>query len=99
MPGVSRKTIWASCDVKTPWIEVRVVCGLSATMAILVPIMAFNKVDLPELGRPRIETNPDRKEVGSAIRHSLGFTNSHLCDTQLIAGQNFDPNAVPLHYF
>src|SRR5277367_1086394 len=39
--------------------DVRVVCGLLATIAILAPMSWFSSVDLPALGRPRIETNPD----------------------------------------
>src|ERR1022692_3323704 len=39
--------------------EVRVVWGLLATMAILAPMSWFSSVDLPALGRPRMETKPD----------------------------------------
>src|ERR1039457_1585113 len=39
--------------------EVRVVWGLLATMAILAPMSWFSSVDLPALGRPKMETKPD----------------------------------------
>src|SRR5271154_6332749 len=47
---------------------VRVVCGLSETMASFSPISAFNSVDLPALGRPISEANPDRNAVISGFR-------------------------------
>ena len=61
MPGVSTKTICASAVVTTPWIDVRVVCGLSATIATFWPTSAFSSVDLPAFGRPISETKPDLK--------------------------------------
>src|ERR1051325_3199784 len=39
--------------------RVRVVCGLSDTMASLWPTMRLSSVDLPAFGRPRNETKPD----------------------------------------
>ena len=36
-----------------------VVCDLSVTMLIFLFRIAFNKVDLPTFGRPKIETKPD----------------------------------------
>jgi hypothetical protein len=38
---------------------VRVVCAFGVTMATFSPISALSSVDLPALGRPRIDTNPD----------------------------------------
>ena len=35
-----------------PRMRVRVVCGFDETAAMCSPTSAFNKVDLPELGRP-----------------------------------------------
>ncbi len=55
-PGVSTKTICAFGVVLTPRIRVRVVCGLSETMATLVSTSAFSSVDLPALGRPTSAT-------------------------------------------
>ena len=62
--GVSMKTTWASGVVRTPWICVRVVWGLSATMETFWPTRAFSSVDFPALGRPRIETKPDLCGIG-----------------------------------
>src|ERR1700693_848773 len=59
MPGVSRKTICAPSTLTTPSMAVRVVCGFSETIASLPPTKAFNSVDFPALGRPRIETKPE----------------------------------------
>src|SRR5262245_59396688 len=42
-----------------PRITCRVVCGLSVTMEIFSPTRRLRSVDLPEFGRPTIETNPD----------------------------------------
>src|SRR6266513_3798518 len=39
--------------------RVRVVCGLSDTMASLWPTTRLRSVDLPAFGRPRNETKPD----------------------------------------
>jgi GTPase Era involved in 16S rRNA processing len=38
----------------------RVVCGLEEVMAILAPTSALVSVDLPALGRPTKQANPDR---------------------------------------
>jgi hypothetical protein len=69
-PGVSTKTNCASSLFKIPRTRVRVVCGLSETMLIFLPIKAFNKVDLPTFGRPTSETkalrtNEGYRDVGS----------------------------------
>jgi len=42
-----------------PVMRFRVVCGLSATMEILSPIIALKKVDLPTFGRPSMAMKPD----------------------------------------
>src|SRR5579862_8190784 len=106
MPGVSRKTIWASGRVSTPWMDVRVVWGLSATMAILAPIKRFSSVDLPELGRPINETKPDFMSVfpsggiawpgGGPSRLRGCVADAHLGDAQVVAGQNIDSDTVAL---
>src|SRR5208283_496986 len=95
MPGVSRNTICAPGIVSTPWIEVRVVCGLSATIATFCPTRALSSVDFPTLGRPINETNPDRN--GSLMRHRLGFTDANLLHAPLIGGQYLHANAVAVH--
>jgi hypothetical protein len=64
MPGVSKKTIWYWEVVLTARIRFRVVWGLGEIMAIFSPMSRFNKVDLPTLGAPIIETKPDLKSLG-----------------------------------
>src|ERR1051325_7142796 len=108
MPGVSKKTIWASGMVRTPWIAVRVVCGLSATIETFVPTNEFTSVDLPVLGRPSTETKPERKGWSGAVmvcgaggsallRHGLGLAEAHLFHPELVARQHLDADSVALH--
>src|SRR5882672_5232205 len=59
MPGVSRNTTWLSSSVTMPRITLRVVWGLSVTMEIFSPTRRLRRVDLPEFGRPMMETKPD----------------------------------------
>src|SRR5436309_2828528 len=40
--------------------RLRVVCGLSVTIATFCPTTRFTNVDLPAFGRPTIATNPAR---------------------------------------
>src|ERR1039458_6033074 len=75
--------------------EVRVVWGLSATMATFWPISAFSSVDFPALGRPRMETNPDLKLLFMGNRLRLGDAN--LVDAQLVAGQHLEVKAAAVH--
>ena len=51
-------------DSSAPRIRFLVVCGLSETMASFVPTMRLSSVDLPALGRPMNETNPDFISAG-----------------------------------
>src|SRR6266568_2164859 len=97
MPGVSMKTICASGLVNTPWIEVRVVCGLSATIATFWPTRAFSSVDLPAFGSPIRETNPDLK--CSFMSDRLSLAQANLSHSQLVRGQHFDANAIALYRF
>src|SRR5215469_8066086 len=95
MPGVSTKTTCASPGiVSTPWMEVRVVCGLSATIATFCPITAFSRVDLPAFGRPTSDTNPERNLLMS---DGLRPVDAHLAYTQFVTGQHFHANAVAFH--
>src|SRR5579871_2213123 len=41
--------------------RLRVVCGLSVTIATFCPTTRFRNVDFPAFGRPTIATNPARK--------------------------------------
>src|SRR5512133_173580 len=52
MPGVSRKASWTSPRFTTPSTLVRVVWGIWLVAASFWPSRAFNRVDLPALGRP-----------------------------------------------
>src|SRR5580704_4613790 len=91
MPGVSTNTICASGRVTTPWIDVRVVCGLSATMATFCPTRAFSSVDFPALGRPTSDTKPD---LNLFMSYRLRFSEPYLLHAEFVAGQNFNANAV-----
>src|SRR5437016_7665797 len=44
--------------------RLRVVCGLAETIATFSPTSAFNSVDFPALGRPRMLTKPDFMRSG-----------------------------------
>src|SRR5690606_38005826 len=59
-PGVSTMTSCASGRCTIPRIVRRVVCGRLLVIATLVPTSAFINVDLPTLGRPMKQANPDR---------------------------------------
>src|SRR5580692_7524649 len=69
-PGVSIKTICAALRplalgrLTMPWIRLRVVCGLGEMIASFSPTRALSNVDLPALGRPRMQTKPERKGIG-----------------------------------
>ena len=61
MPGVSTNTsLTHRPGCLTARIRLRVVWGLSETMATLVPMIRLRSVDLPALGRPMSETEPAR---------------------------------------
>ena len=53
-------------SVTTPWIDVRVVCGLSATMATFWPTRAFSSVDLPAFG-PADDGDEARLELAGSV--------------------------------
>src|SRR5919199_1099457 len=95
MPGVSTNTICAPSTFSTPWMLVRVVCGLRPTMAIFSPNSAFSSVDLPAFGRPRIETKPAL--VLNALFHGRRLGDTHLLDSQFVSGEYLNANAIPLH--
>ena len=66
MPGVSKRTIWPSGRFKTARMRLRVVCGLSETIATFSPTSRLTSVDLPTLGRPTTATKPEWKAVVGA---------------------------------
>ena len=63
-PGRSTSTACQSSPsvvpLATPKMRLRVVCGLSLTIATLLPQRALTRVDLPTLGRPATAMNPLR---------------------------------------
>ena len=65
-PGRSTSTSCQSGPVATPRIALRVVCGLSETIATLAPTIALASVDLPTFGRPASAMKPDRVSAGLA---------------------------------
>ena len=74
-----------------PRIRVLVVCGLSETMASLVPTIRLSSVDLPAFGRPMNETNP-------AFMTSAGWrAPDRRCRRALVVGRDrllADPDFV-----
>src|SRR3974390_3521966 len=54
-----------------PRMRLRVVWGLGVTIASFSPTNAFSKVDFPALGRPMMETKPERKPMSGL--HLLGI--------------------------
>src|ERR1041385_2236681 len=51
--------------------RLRVVCGLGLTIASFSPTSAFNRVDFPALGRPRMHTKPERKGMAASLLPAL----------------------------
>src|SRR4051812_35625502 len=90
MPGVSTRTTWAaerpgsvfvflrSGTSRTPWMRVRVVCGLCVTIASFWPRRALSNVDLPALGRPMMETKPERNAIVSYYAPWAAFRSLRL---------------------
>src|SRR5471030_1588134 len=79
---------------------VRVVCGLSATIATFCPTRAFSSADFPAFGRPIRETNPDLKVLFIELlfeTYRCGLANANLAHAQLIADQHFHANSVAFH--
>src|SRR5499433_844790 len=83
--------------------RVRVVCGFSVTMAIFSPTRAFSSVLLPALGRPMMETNPERKAMllgGLLCRGCRPRpAHAHFPHFALRRLQNFEAQAVVLNDF
>jgi len=46
-----------------PRLRLRVVCGFGDMIANFSPTSAFSSVLLPALGRPRMHTNPEWKDM------------------------------------
>ena len=80
--------------------RVLVVCGLSETMASLVPTSRFSSVDLPAFGRPMNETNPDFIRPFASCRRVLGVLGAlaaaadpHLVDPPPLGVEHLDASA------
>src|SRR5688572_3779797 len=89
--------ICASGVVTTPCMEVRVVCGLSATIATFCPTSAFSRVDFPAFGRPTMETNPDLNEL--LMRNFRGLAQPYLLHAQIVTSHHFHLHAVSFYRF
>src|ERR1022692_76912 len=82
--------------------RLRVVCGLRVTMASFSPTSAFSRVDFPALGRPMMETKPDRNAM---LASNLGGgrtglqTNPHAIDAAFGGFQHFEAQSVLLEDF
>src|SRR5262252_9229179 len=82
--------------------RVRVVCGFSVTMAIFSPTSAFRSVLFPALGRPMIETKPERKAIlVRSLRGRRGprSAHAHFSYFALRGLQDFKAQAVILNDF
>src|SRR5260370_9378285 len=75
-PGVSRRIRWLAGVSRTPRTVVRVVWGRSEVMVTLVPTSWLTRVDLPALGRPTIDANPERssgtRSAGGGVVRDAG---------------------------
>ena len=75
-------------------IRLRVVCGLSETMATLVPMMRLRSVDLPAFGRPMSETDPARGTLVAQLPplhgRFLRATEADLVDAAALGLEDFD---------
>src|SRR5688572_28500343 len=72
--------------------RVRVVCGLSETIASLCPTMRLSSVDLPALGRPRKETKPAFiTSARASFRGRTRAARDHVVVHQLVAERHHRP--------
>src|SRR5215471_13328016 len=83
--------------------RVRVVCGFSVTMAIFSPTNALSNVLLPALGRPIMETKPERKAILCrglrGLRRLPRPAHAHFAHLALCGLQDFKAQAVILNDF
>ena len=94
-PGVSRNRICPSGRFFAPRMRVRVVCGLSETMARCAPTSRLSSVDLPALGRPRSDD-----EAGRMVYSSPSARQPPHADLQhppALGLEDFDVEAVLEH--
>ena len=79
--------------------RVRVVCGLSDTMAIFVPMTRLRRVDLPAFGRPMMDTKPARtiwNSLAGVDLNGLRLAEAHLVDAPALGFEHFDVHAIEL---
>src|SRR3974390_1353739 len=81
--------------------RLRVVWGLRITMASFSPTNAFSSVDCPALGRPMMETKPERNAISGL--HLLGIGNVLQSDTNSLDAalgglQHFESQAILLEH-
>ena len=76
--------------------RVRVVCGLSDTMASLWPTMRLRSVDLPALGRPRNDTKPDFMATSILDGRRLAAAQADLRNPAALDLEHLDVEAVDL---
>src|SRR6516225_3690937 len=102
-PGVSIRTICPAgrlpflSTLTIPWMRLRVVCGFRVTIATFSPTSALSRVDFPALGRPMIETNPERNAMsGSNLLGSRYVlkANTHAVDAALGGIQHLQAHAI-----
>src|SRR5271166_5545368 len=99
-PGVSTRTICPEgrlplrSTLTMPWMRLRVVCGLRVTMASFSPTSALSRVDFPALGRPMMETNPERNAMSGSSDLPGLKADPHPVDTALSGFQNLEAQAV-----
>src|SRR5215470_5243069 len=83
--------------------RLRVVCGFGVTMATFSPTSAFSSVLLPALGRPMMETNPERKATSGQRSRRMALrkraAHSHCLHFTFSGFQHFELEAVFLDDF
>src|SRR5271157_837428 len=107
-PGVSIRMICPAgrfpffSTLTMPWIRFLVVCGLRVTIASFSPTSAFSRVDFPALGRPIIETNPERNAMSGPNllwRGDALQADTHTLNAALSGVQNLEAETIVLENF
>src|SRR5208283_373985 len=74
--------------------RLRVVCGFRVTMASFSPTSAFSRVDLPALGRPMMETKPERNAMSGGPDLPGLEADAHAVHTALARFQHFEAQSI-----
>src|SRR5271169_6460649 len=82
--------------------RLRVVWGLRVTMASFSPTSAFSSVDFPALGRPMMETKPERNGISGL--HLVGVADTvqahpHPLHAALSGLEHFETKAIFFKHF